>query len=62
MIYYIEFLKKSRSELIAAWEWYEDKQQGLGDKFKRQVDLCINQIERNPQRYPERKNITKKVL
>jgi hypothetical protein len=55
MMYQIEFLRKSRSELLAAWEWYEDKQPGLVDKFKHQVDLRINEIERNPRRYPERK-------
>lgn len=55
MMYQIEFLRKSRLELLAAWEWYEDKQPGLGDKFKHQVDLRINEIERNPKRYPERK-------
>jgi len=55
MMYQIEFLRKSRLELLAAWKWYEDKQPGLGDKFKHQVDLRINEIERNPRRYPERK-------
>ena len=55
MIYNIEFLKKARLELLEAWKWYEDKQIGLGDKFKHQVDICIKAIEQNPKKYPERK-------
>lgn len=55
MSYSIEFLRKARIELLEAWEWYEDKQSGLGDKFKHQVDICIRAIEHNPERYPDRR-------
>jgi plasmid stabilization system protein ParE len=55
MIYGTEFLRRARSELLEAWEWYEDKQVRLGDKFKQQVDICIRTIEQNPKRYPERR-------
>lgn len=61
MIYGIEFLSKARLELLEAWEWYEDKQPGLGDKFKQQVYDCVKIIEQYPDRYPERQ-ITGKVL
>jgi mRNA-degrading endonuclease RelE of RelBE toxin-antitoxin system len=55
MSYTSEFLLRARSELLAAWEWYEDKQEGLGDRFKKEVYDKISQIEITPERYPQRK-------
>ncbi|MGC4037398.1 MAG: type II toxin-antitoxin system RelE/ParE family toxin [Chitinophagaceae bacterium] len=55
MIYSTEFLSKARNELLAAWEWYEERQPGLGDKFKEEVYRCVRVMEKNPKRYPERK-------
>ncbi|MEO5947524.1 MAG: type II toxin-antitoxin system RelE/ParE family toxin [Chitinophagaceae bacterium] len=55
MIYSTEFLVKARVEFLKAWEWYEDKQPGLGDRFKQQVYNCIRKIEEQPERYPERR-------
>ncbi|WP_315814203.1 type II toxin-antitoxin system RelE/ParE family toxin [Paraflavitalea speifideaquila] len=55
MSYSIEYLQKARLELVEAWEWYEDRQTGLGDKFKMSIDSCIRSIEQNPERYPERR-------
>ncbi len=55
MTYTIEFLLKARLELIEAWEWYEDRQPGLGDRFKNEVYNCIRIIEQHPERYPERR-------
>jgi plasmid stabilization system protein ParE len=54
MSYSIELLLRARQELLAAWEWYEDKQPGLGDRFKEQVFKSILNIEKHPDRYPER--------
>jgi plasmid stabilization system protein ParE len=54
MIYNIELLLRARVELLEAWEWYEDKQVGLGDRFKEQVFKSIVTIEKYPERYPER--------
>ena len=55
MIYSTEFLKKARLELAEAWEWYEDRQPGLGDRFKQHVFNCIQIIEQHPEQYPERR-------
>jgi plasmid stabilization system protein ParE len=55
MIYKIELLLRARLELLEAWEWYEDKQVGLGDRFTEQVYKCIRLIEKYPERYPEKK-------
>jgi plasmid stabilization system protein ParE len=62
MIYRVEFLLKAKRELLDAWEWYEDRQAGLGDKFTQQVFSCIHTIEKHPDRYPERKKNYKEAL
>ena len=55
MSYNSQLLLRARSELLTAWEWYEDKQAGLGDRFKNEVYDKIRQIEVTPERYPVRK-------
>lgn len=55
MTYTVIFLAKARLELLESWIWYEDKQAGLGDRFKDEVYKAIQQIEQNPERYPARK-------
>ncbi|MEO5649380.1 MAG: type II toxin-antitoxin system RelE/ParE family toxin, partial [Ginsengibacter sp.] len=53
--YAYEIVLKARKELLAAWEWYEDKQEGLGDRFRNQVNQKIKQIIQTPESYPEKK-------
>jgi len=53
--YSYEILQKARKELLDAWMWYEDKQEGLGDRFKNEIVKKIKQIVLTPERYPERK-------
>ncbi|MEJ7680595.1 MAG: type II toxin-antitoxin system RelE/ParE family toxin [Segetibacter sp.] len=55
MTYNIIFVTKAKLELLESWEWYEDRQVGLGERFKEEVYKAIQQIERNPKRYPIRK-------
>lgn len=62
MIYRVAFLQKATRELLDAWQWYEDRQPGLGDRFKQEVFRCIHIIENNPERYPERKKHYKEAL
>ena len=56
-IYKILFLSKAQNELIDAWLWYEKRQVGLGDKFKKEVFNCINKIALNPAAYPLRNEL-----
>ncbi len=53
--YSYEILPKARAELLNAWEWYEDRQEGLGNKFRNKIYQKIKQIVQTPERYPERK-------
>lgn len=50
--YSIIYLKKAKKELIDAWNWYEDKQIGLGDKFIKEAFQHISIIEINPTSFP----------
>ena len=62
MTYKTEFLPKARLELFEAWGWYEDKQPGLGNRFKEKVYDCIKSIEKTPERYPERRKNYREAL
>ena len=55
MKYTSAILTRARIELLSAWEWYENEKDGLGDRFKKEIDQQIKQIEEFPERYPERK-------
>ena len=55
MIYQSKLLPKARLELLESWIWYEDRQPGLGDRFKDEVYKAIHLVEQNPERYPVRK-------
>ena len=55
MSYKIEFLSRARKELMEAWEWYDDRWIGLGDRFMREVEKKVQQIEKTPERYAERR-------
>jgi len=42
---------KAHNEILEAWEWYEDKQTGLGDQFKQEVAKKLDVITANPLQY-----------
>jgi plasmid stabilization system protein ParE len=52
MIYNFLQLPKAQKEILDAWEWYEDKQIGLGDRFKEELYKKIKSISSNPLHYP----------
>jgi len=41
-------LQEADSEIHEAYHWYENKLNGLGDKFLNALDICFNSIDRNP--------------
>jgi len=55
MTYKTELLPRARRELLEAWDWYDDRWIGLGDRFVREVEKRLQQIEKSPERYPERR-------
>jgi plasmid stabilization system protein ParE len=55
MNYKVELLPRARRELLEAWDWYDDKWSGLGDRFILEIERKLQQIGQTPERYPERK-------
>ncbi len=55
MTYTIEFLPRARKELLDAWDWYDDRWAGLGDRFMREVEKKLEQIGKTAYRYTERR-------
>jgi len=55
MTYQSIFLFRALDELFDTWEWYEDKQVGLGDRFRNDVNKMIQEIENYPGRFPNKK-------
>ncbi len=43
---------RAQKEITQAWEWYEERQQSLGDRFVKEVINKIRLVEQNPERYP----------
>ena len=43
---------EAEAELTEAFNWYEDKVTGLGNRFLLSVDAVINSIQREPLQYP----------
>ena len=55
MTYQSILLSRAFNELFEAWEWYENRQVGLGDRFRSDVNKKIHEIENHPKRYPNKK-------
>ena len=42
----------AEADLQDAYEWYEQREAGLGGEFLRCVDSCVQLIRRHPEIYP----------
>ena len=54
MVYKTVLSVRAKKEIEASWVWYEERQQGLGDRFLKATILRLQQIEQTPERYPVR--------
>lgn len=48
MNFELVFTKHAELELDEVFVWYEDQQSGLGFKFIKAFEECLNKINRNP--------------
>lgn len=48
--------------LKAAYEWYEEKQPGLGELLLKDVDACYDKLEKQPFLYASAKNNFRQIL
>jgi plasmid stabilization system protein ParE len=42
---------RAEKEIRSSWDWYEDRQQGLGDRFASEVISKLRKIQQNPEVY-----------
>jgi plasmid stabilization system protein ParE len=49
MNYSLVFHTYVEADLAEAFNWYEDKQNGLGERFLNELVFCYNLIESNPE-------------
>jgi hypothetical protein len=52
--YSVILSSRTQKEIAQSWDWYEDRQQGLGDRFIKEILAKIKLIEQYPERYPTR--------
>ena len=48
LIYKIEITILAEEEYASGYKFYEQRQQGLGDRFELEVEKVISQLNRNP--------------
>ena len=61
MTYRIELHPAILEELIKARQWYEDRSEGLGNRFIAAVEQRLEQIKRNPEQYAKKKRKYREV-
>lgn len=49
-------------EVQEAFEWYEERDEGLGAEFLRAAEACLSAIRRNPFAYPAAYEKTRRAL
>jgi len=62
MSFSVILLSRAKHELLDAWEWYEDKQPGLGDRFIEETYKTIQHIQKHPEHYQQRKRLYREAL
>jgi plasmid stabilization system protein ParE len=53
-IYGAIFSSRAQKEIAESWNWYEDRQPGLGDRFLKEITDHVHKIEQTPNRFPTR--------
>lgn len=55
MSYQLIFDAKASKEFLDSLDWYEDQQEGLGNKFEKAVYQRLSEIQQNPERYSQKR-------
>jgi plasmid stabilization system protein ParE len=48
----IVFAEEARGDALEAYRYYEERQAGLGARFRDHLDAALSRIQRSPERYP----------
>jgi plasmid stabilization system protein ParE len=51
MTYKIIVRPEAQREIQEAFDWYEERSEGLGAEFLRAADACLSGVQRNPAAY-----------
>lgn len=51
MVYDLIFHTLVEADVNEAYDWYESKEEGLGERFLAELVICYNKLENNPQFY-----------
>ena len=52
MIERVIYTSGADSDIAEAYNWFEDREPGLGEEFLRCVEACVLTIRRHPKLYP----------
>lgn len=52
MNYQVEFSEEASSEIVEAYSWYEERSEGLGERFFTELDNVIALLKINPWMFP----------
>lgn len=55
----IFFLRRARKELIQAWQCYEERKSGLGDRLLDEIEFTLELIENKPELFPTRESLSR---
>ena len=50
-VYSVIISSKAQKEIAQLWEWYEERQSGLGSRFLDELNNKLKSIEINPEQY-----------
>lgn len=48
----IIFAEEARADALEAYRYYEERQAGLGTRFRDHLELALRRVQRSPERYP----------
>jgi len=49
----IRFRSEARADVQSAYDWYEDKESGLGDRLLEAIDAVMDRVDANPRLFPK---------
>jgi plasmid stabilization system protein ParE len=52
MTYQVIVRPEAAREIQEAFDWYEERSEGLGLEFLRAADACLSVVRRNPEAFP----------
>ena len=52
MIREVIFKPEAERDFAEAYQWYEERDRGLGTELKRAIDACVSRMQRHPELFP----------